>query len=500
LENIFVHSKTIKNVHFIIDIYIAEYYWANGQVNSRKMFGFHGDKTAGWPGNIRTRGGLLYYNYDVTGNVLGVDDRTGDTVMNYGYDAFGNLFTDMPAPYNATGYTGKTYDAAAGLMDYSARWYSPSVGRFLTEDTFMGEVSNPQSLNRYSYVMNNPVNMVDPTGHEPVPAWVRNQEDYSLKYNQFGDIWVTEDWTFDSYQRVASATTLYDTIQTNKYIQQIYHQTVTESWDYDYTYIRELYFEEDGYAKTLDEYGNTQTFSETSVLEWDKTITAQELMEQNASVIARYDAPSNARVIYSSSTLDGVPYTSEMIYGGLRAAQQYNEMMRRMREHTNPKSYLNNIISSIKSTSKKLLNNGTDFVLGASYRATDNISFGAWNNVNPYGDPRYHRKSYQAGAVFTDLLTTIEGAITTGASVTGGFALSIGSGGTASVVVVPAAVAGAAYGGAMSSRSASHLGSDLNVLFSKNGGSSGKGTSKAVSDLDKIKSLVKNGKKKEIIL
>jgi YD repeat-containing protein len=38
---------------------LAEYYWANGQVNSRKMFGFHGDKTAGWPGNIRTRGCLL---------------------------------------------------------------------------------------------------------------------------------------------------------------------------------------------------------------------------------------------------------------------------------------------------------------------------------------------------------------------------------------------------------------------------------------------------------
>jgi hypothetical protein len=159
-----------------------------------------------------------------------------------------------------------------------------------------------------------------------------------------------------------------------------------------------------------------------------------------------------------------------MIYGGQRAAQQYNEMMRRMREHTNPQSYLNNIISSIKSTSKKALNNGTDFVLGASYRATDNISFGAWNNVNPYGDPQYHSKSYQAGAVFADLLTTIEGAITTGGSVTGGVAVIVGSGGTASVVAVPAAVAGAAYGGAMSIRSAGHLGDDLNSLFSKSGG------------------------------
>lgn len=294
---------------------LAEYYWANGQVGSRKMFGFHGDKTSGWAGNIRTRGGLLYYNYDAIGNAIGIDDRVGDTVMNYRYDAFGNLFTDMPAPYNATGYTGKNCDPVAGLMDYSARWYSPTVGRFLTEDSVIGDLSNPQSLNRYAYVMNNPVNMVDPSGH--VPEWVRNQQDYSLQYDQGGTTYV-ELWNYiaGSYQKQTSPTSLVDTIQTNKYYQQTYQQTVTESWDYDYT----KYFIINDIPEELPQFDEIITFSETNVLERYNVITANELMEQNASEIASYGAPPYARVVYSSSTLDGVPFSSDMIYGGQRSA------------------------------------------------------------------------------------------------------------------------------------------------------------------------------------
>jgi RHS repeat-associated protein len=52
----------------------------------------------------------------------------------------------------------------AGIYDYGARWYDPELGRFLQPDSIVPEPFNPQSLNRYSYVMNDPVNRVDPTG------------------------------------------------------------------------------------------------------------------------------------------------------------------------------------------------------------------------------------------------------------------------------------------------------------------------------------------------
>jgi RHS repeat-associated protein len=316
---------------------LREYYWANGEVNASKMFGFHGAKETSWEGNVRTRGGLMYYNYDATGNAIGVDDRVGDTVFNYRYDAFGSLFTDMPAPYNTTGYTGKNYDAEAGLMDYSARWYSPTVGRFLTEDTVLGDLGNTQSLNRYSYVQNNPINMVDPSGHVPVPAWVKNRATYySPEYEKLGTMYY-DSWKYVKGWKETTPTTLYDTEQTNKYIKMILQETTTEYWTYDY----QRYMEQsEDIWKELEQYADRVTFSESEIKRWDVITTAEDLIHQNASTIASYGPPPNARVSYSS-TMNGKPFSYDMIYGDVIKwiNQQYNEMIRQIAGHTNPNPF-----------------------------------------------------------------------------------------------------------------------------------------------------------------
>ncbi|PLR80074.1 RHS repeat-associated core domain-containing protein, partial [Bacillus sp. V33-4] len=51
------------------------------------------------------------------------------------------------------------------MIDFGSRWYSPNEGRFTTMDTFAGWSNQPLTLNRYSYVHNNPVNFTDPSGH-----------------------------------------------------------------------------------------------------------------------------------------------------------------------------------------------------------------------------------------------------------------------------------------------------------------------------------------------
>ncbi|MBM6619036.1 RHS repeat-associated core domain-containing protein, partial [Bacillus suaedaesalsae] len=51
------------------------------------------------------------------------------------------------------------------MIDFSARWYSPNEGRFITEDTFGGWSDTPASLNGYSYAHNNPTTFTDPSGH-----------------------------------------------------------------------------------------------------------------------------------------------------------------------------------------------------------------------------------------------------------------------------------------------------------------------------------------------
>jgi RHS repeat-associated protein len=62
-------------------------------------------------------------------------------------------------------YTGQRDLPGTGLMDYNARFYSPTLGRFTQPDTIIPNPANPQSFNRYSYVKNNPINFNDPSGH-----------------------------------------------------------------------------------------------------------------------------------------------------------------------------------------------------------------------------------------------------------------------------------------------------------------------------------------------
>ncbi len=62
---------------------------------------------------------------------------------------------------------GQREEAGIGLYDYGARWYDGALGRFIQPDTVVPEPGNPQSLNRYSYALNNLLRYTDPSGHFP---------------------------------------------------------------------------------------------------------------------------------------------------------------------------------------------------------------------------------------------------------------------------------------------------------------------------------------------
>ncbi|MFH1202246.1 MAG: RHS repeat-associated core domain-containing protein [Candidatus Omnitrophota bacterium] len=61
-------------------------------------------------------------------------------------------------------FTGKELDASTGLYFYGARYYDPTIGRFITPDSIVQAPSDPQSLNRYSQSRNNPITYIDPNG------------------------------------------------------------------------------------------------------------------------------------------------------------------------------------------------------------------------------------------------------------------------------------------------------------------------------------------------
>lgn len=62
-------------------------------------------------------------------------------------------------------FTGKELDPETGLYYYGGRYYDPEISRFISPDPFVPSAGNPQSLNRYSYVLNNPQGYIDPSGH-----------------------------------------------------------------------------------------------------------------------------------------------------------------------------------------------------------------------------------------------------------------------------------------------------------------------------------------------
>ena len=62
-------------------------------------------------------------------------------------------------------FTGQRREIGLGLYDYNARFYDPLLGRFLSADSLVPSPTNPQTLNRYAYTLNNPLKHTDPTGH-----------------------------------------------------------------------------------------------------------------------------------------------------------------------------------------------------------------------------------------------------------------------------------------------------------------------------------------------
>ena len=65
-------------------------------------------------------------------------------------------------------FTGQTHDIDTDLYYYNARYYDPTLGRFLQADSLIANVFQPQTINPYAYVLNNPLKYTDPTGHEPI--------------------------------------------------------------------------------------------------------------------------------------------------------------------------------------------------------------------------------------------------------------------------------------------------------------------------------------------
>jgi len=106
-----------------------------------------------------------YYLYNGHGDVVQITDRAGNIVNSYEYDEWGNNTSQNETIENEIKYAGQIYDSETGLYYLRARYYDPTTGRFISQDSNEGSIVNPLSLNLYTYCYNNPVNYVDPSGY-----------------------------------------------------------------------------------------------------------------------------------------------------------------------------------------------------------------------------------------------------------------------------------------------------------------------------------------------
>jgi RHS repeat-associated protein len=174
--------------------------------------------------------GLFYIHTDHLGSTSLMSDSGGALVVDSvaRYLPYGRWRTEPTADLTDRAYTGQKHNMDIGLYYYNARYYAPGIGRFISADTIVPDPTNPQQFNRYTYVLNNPIVLVDPTGHFSEAAI------FEYLYNMYGDDWysVYQAWQADTeWWELITTASAGDTIFTSANTHGIYYHFIGEGQD-----------------------------------------------------------------------------------------------------------------------------------------------------------------------------------------------------------------------------------------------------------------------------
>jgi RHS repeat-associated protein len=140
-------------------LYVNKYYEKNlttGEVTTYYYLG--GQQVA-----MRKGTTLTYTHQDHLSGTAMTSNTSGASTSTIKYFPFGSQRSSTGTIPTDKQFTGQRLDTT-GLYFYNARYYDPTIGRFISADTIVANPADPQCFNRYSYVLNNPLKYVDPTG------------------------------------------------------------------------------------------------------------------------------------------------------------------------------------------------------------------------------------------------------------------------------------------------------------------------------------------------
>jgi len=162
-------SRVKGTVGGVTTVYVGDHYEVQGST-VRKYYYAGAQRVA-----MRQNTTLYWLLADHLGSTaITANGTTGAKVAEVRYKAWGeNRYTSGTTPTTYR-FTGQRQEAGVGLYDYGARWYDPYIQRWISPDTIIPQPANPQSLNRYSYVLNSPLRFTDPSG-----MWEQESDDYT---------------------------------------------------------------------------------------------------------------------------------------------------------------------------------------------------------------------------------------------------------------------------------------------------------------------------------
>ena len=115
-----------------------------------------------------------YYITNLQGDVMYLVDANGVQVAAYDYDPYGKVITSTGdlAEINPLRYRGYYYDTETGFYYLQSRYYDPEICRFINADSYASTGDGFTGFNMFAYCNNNPVNRIDPDGHDSsVAEW-----------------------------------------------------------------------------------------------------------------------------------------------------------------------------------------------------------------------------------------------------------------------------------------------------------------------------------------